>query len=170
MWVVSNLLLQYMAEYVFGQFLNQTAEIQIKNIFLYTCLQGYNKCSKTFSQIPRLQNSNLLVFIHPPSCPSLKKTAWFYTLHLWMLFPHSLNLSWSLDCWIGFTPGWDRMNRSEAPALMSRLRSAIQTLGNTTEGGVQTSGIKSGNSFLGVTHLKEYSAFTVSARRWWFKV
>lgn len=58
------------------------------------------------------------------------------------------------------------MNRSDAPSLMSRLRSAIQTLGNTTEGGVQTSGIKSGNSFLGVTHLGIVRAY--SARRWWF--
>lgn len=58
------------------------------------------------------------------------------------------------------------MNRSDAPSLMSRLRSAIQTLGNPTEGGVQTSGIKSRNSILGVTHLGIVHAY--SARRWWF--
>lgn len=59
------------------------------------------------------------------------------------------------------------MNRSDAPSLMSRLRSAIQTLGKTTGGGglVQTSGIKSGKPFLGVTYLKEYSVFTSSAKK-----
>lgn len=136
-----------------------------KRIFYRGLVWGYNKCSKTSSQIPVQQKSNILIFIHPPSCPSLK-TTWFYTLHLRKLFLLSLNLSWSSDCWIGFTPGWDGMNRSDAPSLMSRLRSAIQTLGNPTERGVQTSGIKSGNSILGVTHLGIVHAY--SARRWWF--
>lgn len=109
------------------------------------------------SHIPWLQNSNLLIFIHPPSCPSLKP-AWCYTLHLWTLFPHSFNLSWSSDCWIGFTLGWDGMNRSDAPSLMSRLRSTIQTLGNTTEGGFRLLGLKlvfECHSFKGIFRVYE---------------
>lgn len=33
------------------------------------------------------------------------------------------------------------MNRSDAPLLMSQLRSAIQTLGNNTEGGFRLLGL-----------------------------
>lgn len=50
---------------------------------------------------------------------------------------------------------------------MSLLCSAIQSQGlKKKKNPGQTSGIKSGNSFLGLTHLKENSMFTMSENVW----